>query len=923
MDASDHQKEALSQSLSLLSAVEERFPRIAEIVGKTDPLWLPALSTALPDWADVIGKTINWLDYVPSIMLTVSNSVSGVAVEDYSHLSKEFDALLKVVSKQKSEGLLSGLGFKKKSPSEQFKVLLDRKRIAEKSGNDHIESIRFALDMRQDVQLLASSVADAMPDLIKRVQHALENLDLENAPSMLEAQKRARRLKDLERASGALDLVSSRLRHAFAPEASINIEHLEKMVQQEERLLGHLNHLSDQVTQKIANQKIEIQTQSKEKQVGKLVAATESEKAQTAPAPPTTVMTMFSVSFPNSITMFRKNRSGLSADLSVEAFKSFKELNELSGKVASMEQYVRLSELAQIVAKDPHAKPAMKLKGADQTLVELITKEEFAPYEKDLMNHFPYQGMVVAVNAICARATKNHCDDVNWLRVEGFALRASESDQYKIVALGWELLSIISSKNKIAVPASALLEKANARIESFPKWSPKDFEVMMDTLLKHVEIDDIDKAMKGVLETPTALSKMFEAASAPQKNAIIRGIMVSVARSGKAPSTVHEETIKSFSNEDLQKFTSQLITLPPESAALSAWLDVIVKTPQYKQMARQTDEYNWAIMLREYRGLKKLFTPLTNMPPVLFHEAVSTQNIELLNYMQRVFPSPNLNKPEYGLNRRDGRAVIMNLIEIENDQNGRSHINPRYWCRALSHELDRVWTPGRDSVEGVSLSVIESRSLLGAKTSSYTIVNPKKLHDFHFHSETFHNKRKSGSALITPLIHACGQKKVEWVQEILGARVKAQQTTGRYEIKEALSVLMEDQFWHVYGPKAQKLSETDIIRVVSLMRQTDLWDIEAVSPPGQYANVLARVVWDAGQNPTKVSPLCMFEMQKSIKENKSEYEKVYPLLDAKSTSESEIEKVYDYLGNVAATVGARANKYERKQPAKRIDRYPI
>lgn len=916
------QKEALNQSQSLLANVEERFPRIAEIIGETDPLWFPALSVALPDWAGVIGKTINWLDYVPSMMLTLSNSVSGVAVEDYSNLSKEFAALLKVVSKPKPPGLLSGLGFKKKSPSEQFNTLLDRKKAAETSGNNHIKSIRFALDMRQDVQMLASSVADALPDLINQVQRAIEDVDLENAPSMLEAQKSARRLKDLQRASDALDLVSSRLSHAFAPESSLNVEHLEKMVQQEERLLGHLNFLSDQITQKIANQTIETKTQSKEKQVEKLVSATELEKAQTAPASPTTVMTMFSVSFPNSITRFQKNRSGLSADLSVEAFKSFKELNELSGEVGSMEEYTRLSELAQIVANDPHAKPGMKLKGSDQTLVDLFTREEFTPYENHPRYHLPHQGMVMAVNTICARAVKNQCDDVNWLRVEGFALRAAESDQYKIVALGWKLLSIISSNNKIAVPASALLEKANARIDSFPTWNPQDFGIMMDTLLKHVEVEDIDKAMKGVLETPPALSKMFEAASAPQKNAIIRGIMVSVARSGKVPSSVHEKSIHTFSNEELKTLTSQLISLPPESKALSEWLDMLAKTPQYKHISRDKDQDNWTVLLREYRSLKKLLTPLTsNMPPVLFHEAVRTQNVELLNYLQRVFPSPNLNKPEYGLNSKEGKAVLMNLIDIENDHNGRSPINPRYWCRALSHELDQVWRPGIDSFKEISFSIVEKRSLLGAKTSSHTVVHPKKLHDFAIHSETFDYQRKSGTPLITPLIRACGTQKVEWAQEILKARAKAQITTGRYEIKEALSVLMEAEFWQVFGPQAQKLSEAEIVRVASLMRQTDLWDIEAVSPPGQYANVLARVIWDASQFPSKVSPMCMLELQKSINDNISEYVKVYPLLDNKSTSEIEIENAYQYLDNVASCVGARTNQYARKRPAKRMGDY--
>lgn len=247
---------ALSEAKQILQSLSVNWPEQQAAISNSQPLWQASLATLDPEWAQVFGASINWLDQAPLVLSEASQEiVPDGEVKSYEQIARKLDALLQEVSSKKK-----GLSVLVSSPSERLEVLLKEKQSMDNASKQRQALMQQALDMGDDTRLLASLLSDAIPHLRQRIDNQRMDVNAEVVDTMFKEQKAARTLKILGRADSALSLVKTRIENELSSSSSLTRTSLEKMVSQEEALLGRLDVLSSSAARAIAGEQVKAKT---------------------------------------------------------------------------------------------------------------------------------------------------------------------------------------------------------------------------------------------------------------------------------------------------------------------------------------------------------------------------------------------------------------------------------------------------------------------------------------------------------------------------------------------------------------------------------------------------------------------------------------------------------------------------------------
>lgn len=148
------------------------------------------------------------------------------------------------------------MGFRNAAPLARLEKILEDKHALDALSATRLKSIRAGFKLGEQTRQLAAIVLEALPVMRAEADLQRAQIDALVSDSLVDAQKRTQRSREIERARSSLDLVSARLMQEFSSPSLINQDQLEESLVQEASMRSHLDALSTQIGRRIASEKV-------------------------------------------------------------------------------------------------------------------------------------------------------------------------------------------------------------------------------------------------------------------------------------------------------------------------------------------------------------------------------------------------------------------------------------------------------------------------------------------------------------------------------------------------------------------------------------------------------------------------------------------------------------------------------------------
>jgi hypothetical protein len=822
----------LGEAQSLLQDLAQRWPQQHAALSASKPLWQNALETVDPQWAQVFGASVNWLDEVPLVLLSASKSVaSKQAIGEYAKIAASLNLVLKEASSPASKmpGVSALFGDKKLSPPAFLEALMGEKKALDEASSVRLNAMQDALDLGDDARLLAAILSDVMPLLRNRIQHQRERVDIEGAPSMLEAQRRAREIKNLDRALTALELVESRIQNETAPEASINRSGLEHMVNQEQQMSARLNILSTQITKTIAGEQVKTQSAQQSARLSQIAVVATPAAPQELPA---------SV----SMVVSQPKRPGFFSRL----FSRPKQ------------------ELLAIPARpEPPPAPPVKFSSATQELLDniddkytnhpiliwrdfklvvqdhdvrastMLSKSKCSLLDKILLprvwedGHRPSHVLNMMEDLLKREPRIKH-DLCDWKVLSSVCIKQIETIYHSGESQVWASLRLISQMRDFMdmtphAPALAKFALSFAfRIKEDSINYPALLNVL-DTMVPPQSIKDAaEQSWESHLDRSAANLAVFCKRS---KNPAVASALAFCAIKHNELSVRNAEREKELmellSPQDRQDLIKHLLVREPSISTRAKSKNLLATPTLISDLAAPpVAETQWSFALREWMSLEQSELKPRPIPSRLLASALSMRDYPFLSRVVSLCASKTL---EGELLHVDGTYQAPLSLVMELDREFKKTLEfrqtPDYWCALFKGQLDRTTAQTYEEPPGVR------GRITGLIEKDEGIMHHARL-------------PSTRPMEMTPLMQAANQGDYPWVRALLSAGANPSISIDGYDALSLLKthvikgiMLHEDNPVDI-GNAPRKTQDVFIRRMVHAMNETGLWDIQKVSPPG-------------------------------------------------------------------------------------------
>ena len=829
----------LDEAQSILAGLATRWPEQQENVARSKPLWHEAVAQVDPSWAQVLGATVNWLDEVPLVLMSASKNItSEESVSQYTKIASSLDALLKEVSNPKAAGFALLGNRTTVAPADRLEELMGDKKKLDEASQARIGAMQEALDLGDDARLLAAMMADAIPLLRTRIEQQRLSVDVESAPTMSEAQKRARTLKFLDRAASALDLVESRVKNESSPSATLNRDGLENMVSQEAQLHTRLNTLSGQIAKSIAGEQVDTQSARQGGQLALIAIAPPEGLTTNLPEVASTISaqpkrTGFWSRLMRSPMGFRDMFivSGAAASASSQSapdvFLPLSIAPRLSatakGYLEQIEGYERHPILAwspfKLAVKEPDVWASTKMPSGGSLLDKIISPKLWDEQHRS-------STMFNLLDTLIGRERVIKEDLCDWKRLLDICMASLAEAKTYVDESSWSAMRIIAKTGHfmdIAPHMPALAKFAN--VSSLRLRAGSANHDALTQILENLLTPEAIKASTNVIDDQH-YDLSFDNAHVFARN--IKNPAISSAFSfalitGTQRSTISAqkecELMENLSPSDRVDLAQHLL-LQNNDISTRAKVNNLLSTSAMKAdlAAPPAPETQWSFALKEWQILNSR-SQSSNVPPYLLACALSMKSLPLLERIAQLCPSPELKSD---LTQVDGTSQPPLSLVMELDMNFQGELksrrDPSYWCALFKDQINR---PAQQEYS-------EAPGVRGRPTGSQFDLNTGLTHHLR--------EPNTRDILMTPLMQAAYNGNSEWIQALLLAGVDKDASLG---VNSAISMLQNNVLKkimrHESNPvdisrASRKVQNTFIRKMVHAMDQTGLWDIQNAGP---------------------------------------------------------------------------------------------
>lgn len=846
--------DALSEIQSLLSEMETTYP-VAH-VGAMDisPLWADDVKTVSSDWARVLSDSINWLDHVPHVlMITSKNQEVPKGVPSYAEIGAAFEKLLKEVSGSRAPGLLekataSWKSQDKKSESltakEKLDRLIEQKKVISDASRFRLRGIRSAITLGEEAQHLSVLIAEAIPQIKASIEH--EMLALEDEDTTFKAQRNARRRKQLERASGALDMVSQRVAHEASADTAVSKQGLDEVVRQEELLHVRLNTLVSQITKAISDKQIETVATFQ----GTTLASIATSVALPAPAatantPTLPVLAKDAAATPkNGFFSFFLNVNG-----KPKPAKMSHHSKNIINNLHRRGRFINLSwmDFKDLIEKDVNILPNTMLKGYKKPLADIMVSEKFWTHRETPNN------AANLLETLLMREPQSLEKEVDADRVRAAAIYRLKHDPKN--RAGWALLELASIYRPLTDSEKPVVMTIAAAALSDQYASPG--EKVLGSIARIIEsqipLDVLEKALQNHLSFVTSsfnpLEQVYDKLSAPHTSLIRREFLV--RNLFNYPTPEDQAILDLLSPEDLRQFAQKTMVSGHEGC--EKWLRAVLKTPSIQaDMALPSNkETQWMWALPDYLRMRKKEAKTQDIPASVLATALSLKSSRLLDQIQ-FFCRPAIfrgyeadeqeqdpfDRIEYLQNntRQHSTALDTDLLHSSLNTPERKHgraATPLFQVMALHDELEK----GRHSDPADFWS-----EALSGNINIPCMTNPSD-----------RDERP-----MTPLMKACERGDMKWIKALMkhGADYKIKvhgATAGFYLRKKVeMDIFAHDSNVSMYSGEPRQVTRNAFFRkILHTMDQTGIWELNATERAGSTQLLSAAVFADVRQPPNQ------------------------------------------------------------------------
>lgn len=829
----------LDEAQSILAGLATRWPEQQENVARSKPLWHEAVAQVDPDWAKILGATVNWLDEVPLVLMSASKNItSEESVSQYTKIASSLDALLKEVSNPKAAWFTLLGNRTTVAPADRLEELMGDKKKLDEASQARISAMQDALDLGDDARLLAAIMADAIPLLRMRIQEQRLSVDVESAPTMSEAQKRARTLKFMDRAASALDLAESRFKNESSPSATLNRDGLENMVSQEAQLHTRLNTLSGQIAKSIAGEQVDTQSARQGGQLALIALAPPEGLTTNLPAVASAISAQpkragFWSRLMRAPMGFRDMfivsgaAASASSQAAPDAFLSLPVAPRLSatanGHLEQIQYYKTHPRLAwtsfKFAVQEPEVWASTKMPSGGSLLDKMISPKMWAE------QHRPGSALSL-FDILLERESVIKQGLCDWKRLSDICMASLAEAKTYVDESSWSAMKIIAKTGHfmdLDPHMPALAKFANVSSLRLRAGSAK-YDALTQIFENLLTPEAIKAASHVIDDSHYDLS--FDNAhlfSKTIKNPAISSAFSFVLITGTQRSTISAQKecdlMENLSPSDRVDLAQHLL-LQNNDLSTRAKIKNLLSTSAMRAdlAAPPSTETQWSFALKEWQILNS-HSQSSNVPPYLLACALSMKNLPLLESIAQLCPSPELKSD---LTQVDGTSQPPLSLVMELDMTFlgelKSRRDPSYWCALFSGQIDRPAVQEYSEAPGVR----------GRITGTQYNLNT---------GATQHSRLPSTRKIpMTPLMQAAYHGNREWIQALISAGVDMEAKQDDYSAismlqNHVLKKIMRHEDKPVDISRApRKIQETFIRKMVHAMDQTGLWNIKEAGP---------------------------------------------------------------------------------------------
>lgn len=849
--------QALSEIQSLLSEMEATYP--AAHVGAMDisPLWADDIKAVSSEWAQALSDSINWLDHVPHVlMITSKDHETPQGLPSYAEIGAAFEKLLKEVSEPRTPGLLEKAADAWKSQSkrldglnaqEKLDRLIEQKKLISDGSRFRLRGIRSAITLGEEAQHLSVLIAEAIPQIKSAIQNELIQLTSIEEDSTFQLQRNARRRKQLERASGALDMVSQRVAHEASSEAVSGKQGLDEIVRQEELLHVRINTLVSQITKVISGEQINTiaRTQGAEMaSVATSVALPAPSAAASAPTLP--VLAKDAATTPKSgFFSFLFN-----ADAKPKRAKMSDYSKDILNSLHRRGRFINLTwvDFKTLIEKDVNVLPTTMVKGYKKPLADIMVSEKFWTHRETPNN------AANLLETLLMRQPEALEKQLNGDLVRQAVIYRLRHDPKN--RAGWSVLALasidhplteIEKPSVMAIAAAALSEQ----------YSPPDRQAIDNIaaiINSQIPLDILEETMcKNVCLMSSSFNpfeRIYDRLPSAHASLIRREFLV--RKIFNYPTPEDQALLDLLSPSDLRQFAEKTMVSGHEGS--EKWLRAALKTAsvQADMATPPTKETQWMQALPDYLRMRKKEAKTQEIPVSVLALALSMKSSRLLDQIQSYCRPALFRGYEAHEQAQDPLQRVADLYKkmIRDDATP----SAGFWDTSVRGVATRSY--------GLETTPLFQVMALRDELEKGRHADPS---DFwgealagNINTPCMKDPSNSNEPPMTPLMRACDRGDMKLINALMkhGADFKVQAhgaTAGVYLYQKVLADVLEhdsNKSKHLRGA-SQETRNTFFRKILHTIHQTGIWDLNATEKAGSTQLLSAAVFADARQPPNQ------------------------------------------------------------------------